>query len=112
VISRNLAGDEYRRRKDELRRLLGNPEQMRARPGGDALARVLAARRDKLKKIDDQLNMLASNGDLLQPRSALFRSYVHLHCNRLLPSDQSMEEQILALLSRARDSLSRAPYQL
>jgi len=37
---------------------------------------------------------------------------VHLHCNRLLAGDRSAEEQILALLARTRDSLSRAPYRL
>ena len=31
---------------------------------------------------------------------------------RLLAGDRSAEEQILALLARARESLSRAPYQL
>jgi thiopeptide-type bacteriocin biosynthesis protein len=112
VTSRNLAGDEYRRRKDALRRLLGDPEQIRARPGGDALARVLAARRNELARIGDRLDALASAGELLQPKSTLFRSYVHLHCNRLLASDRSAEEQILALLARARNGLSCAPYGL
>src|SRR5262249_44085119 len=32
VPFRNLAGDEYRRRKDALRRLLGDPEHIRDRP--------------------------------------------------------------------------------
>jgi thiopeptide-type bacteriocin biosynthesis protein len=110
VTSRNLAGEEYRKRKDTLRRLLGDPEQIRARPGGDALARVLVARRNGLARIRDQLDSLASAGELLQPKSTLFRSYVHLHCNRLFASDRSAEELILALLERTRNGLSRAPY--
>jgi thiopeptide-type bacteriocin biosynthesis protein len=110
VSSRKLAGDEYRRRKDTLRRLLGDPEQLHARPGGDALARVLDARRNELAGVRDQLDALARAGELLQPKSTLFRSYVHLHCNRLFASDRSAEEQILALLERTRDGLSRAPY--
>lgn len=112
VPSRNLVSDEYRRRKDALRRLVGDPEEMRARPGGDALARVLAARHDELARIGAQLDTLGSAAELLQPKSALLRSFVHLHCNRLLAGDRSAEEQILALLARTRDSLSRAPYRL
>jgi thiopeptide-type bacteriocin biosynthesis protein len=110
MTSRNLAGEEYRKRKDTLRRLLGDPEQVRARTGGDALARVLVARRNELARIRDRLDALESAGELLQPKSMLFRSYVHLHCNRLFASDRSAEEQILALLERTRNGLSRAPY--
>ena len=112
VTSRNLAGDEYRRRKDALRRLLGDPEHLHTQPGGDALARILATRRNEIATIGRQLDALSSAGELLQPRTALFRSYVHLHCNRLLSGDRTAEEQILALLARTRDSLSRAPFEL
>jgi thiopeptide-type bacteriocin biosynthesis protein len=105
-----LAANEYRRRKDTLRRLIGDPEQLFARPGGDALARILAARRNEIARIGDQLDALASAGELLQPKTVLYRSYVHLHCNRLLAGDRSAEEQVLTLLARARDSLRRAPY--
>jgi lantibiotic biosynthesis protein len=108
--SRTLAADEYRRRKDTLRRLIGDPEELFARPGGDALARIFAARRNEIARIVDQLDGLASAGELLQPKSALFRSYVHLHCNRLLAGDRFAEERVLTLLARARDSLRRAPY--
>ena len=110
VISRTLASDDYRRRKDTLRYLLGDPEQLRVRPGGDALARVLATRRDAVAKVGDRLNALATAGELLQSKSTLLRSYVHLHCNRLLAGDRSAEEQILALLARARYGLSQAPF--
>jgi thiopeptide-type bacteriocin biosynthesis protein len=111
VTSRKLAGDEYRRRKDTLRGLLGDPDQIRSRPGGDALARMLDARRIELARIRVQLDALASAGELLQPKSTLFRNYVHLHCNRLFAGERSAEEQILALLERTRDGLSRAPFR-
>jgi thiopeptide-type bacteriocin biosynthesis protein len=111
VPSRNVAGDEYRKRKDTLRKLLGDPEQIRARPGGDALARVFDTRRVELARVCDELDALASTGELLIPKSTLFRSYVHLHCNRLFSIDRPAEEQILALLARTRDGLSRAPYK-
>jgi thiopeptide-type bacteriocin biosynthesis protein len=110
VSWRTMAGDEYRRRKDSLRRLLGDPEQIRSQLGGDALARVLAARRSELEKIGCRLDALAAAGELSRPKSALLRSYVHLHCNRLLAGDEAGEEQILALLGRTRYGLSQAPF--
>ena len=110
VSSRTVAGDEYRRRKTMLRALLGDPEQIRSQPGGDALARVLAARRNELDTIGRRLDALTAAGELSQPKSALFRSYVHLHCNRLLAGDGSAEERVLGLLARARYGLKQAPY--
>ncbi len=111
VSSRTVAGDEYRRRKDVLRGLLGDPEQIRIQPGGDALARVLAARRNELEPIARQLDALTAAQELSQPKSMLFRSYVHLHCNRLLAGDRSAEGQVLGLLARTRYGLKQAPYK-
>jgi thiopeptide-type bacteriocin biosynthesis protein len=108
--SRTVAGDEYRRRKDALRGLLGDPEQIRTQTGGDALARVLAARRNELEPIARRLDALTAAQELSQPKSMLFRSYVHLHCNRLLAGDRSAEEQVIGLLARARYGLKQAPY--
>jgi lantibiotic biosynthesis protein len=110
VSSRAIAGDEYRRRKDVLRGLLGDPEQIRNQSGGDALARVLAARRNELETIGRRLDALIAAQQLSQPKSMLFRSYVHLHCNRLLAGDPSAEEQVLGLLARTRYGLKQAPY--
>jgi thiopeptide-type bacteriocin biosynthesis protein len=110
VSSRTIAGDEYRRRKDMLRGLLGDPEQIRSQPGGDALARVLAARRNELETIGRGLDALTAAGELSQPKSVLLRSYVHLHCNRFLAGDRSAEEQVLGLLARTRYGLQQAPY--
>ena len=110
VASRTTAGDEYRRRKEVLRRLLGDPEQIRAQPGGDALARALAARTDRVVAIGQSLDALIVTGELAQPKRRLYSSYVHLHCNRLLAGDRSAEEQVLGLLARARYGLMQAPY--
>jgi thiopeptide-type bacteriocin biosynthesis protein len=110
VNSRTVAGDEYRRRKDTLRGLLGDPEQIRSQPGGDAVARVLAARRNELERIGRRLDELTAAGELSQPKSMLFRSYVHLHCNRLLAGDRSAEEQVLGLLARTRYGLNQASF--
>ncbi|MCW3474785.1 lantibiotic dehydratase [Limobrevibacterium gyesilva] len=109
VTARTLAGDDYRRRKEVLRRLLGDSEHIRAQPGGDALARVLAARGDALAPLGRRLETLAAAGELSQPKGALFSAYVHLHCNRLMAGDRSAEEQVLALLGRTRYGLRQAP---
>ncbi len=74
VSSRTIAGDEYRRRKETLRGLIGDPEQIRSQPGGDALTRVLADRRNELGRIARRLDVLAASGELSQQKSALFRS--------------------------------------
>ena len=102
-------GDEYRRRKHSLRSLLGDPEEMRSQPGGDALARTLAARRHVLEEVGRRLAEMEAAGLLFLPKSKLFSSYVHLHCNRLLGVDRAAEEQALGLLARTRNGLSRAP---
>jgi thiopeptide-type bacteriocin biosynthesis protein len=109
VSSRTIAGHEYRRRKQTLRDLLSDAEQIRSQPGGDALTRVLADRRNELGKIARRLDLLAASGELSQQKSMLFRSYVHLHCNRLLAGDSPTEEQVLALLERTRYGLVQAP---
>jgi thiopeptide-type bacteriocin biosynthesis protein len=109
VTSRSLASEEYRLRKDTLRLLLGDPEYIRDERGGDALARVLMERKVQLVRIGGQLDMLLASEELSQPKNVLLRSYVHLHCNRLLGIDRSAEQQALALLARARYGLCQAP---
>jgi thiopeptide-type bacteriocin biosynthesis protein len=103
------AGDEYRRRKDSLRSLLGDPEGIQNQRGGDAVARVLAAQRRESEAAKQRLDELEAAGLLFQPKTQLFSSYVHLHCNRLLGVDRMAEEQALGLLARTRNGLSRGP---
>jgi class I lanthipeptide synthase len=109
VPSRNTGGEEYRRRQAALRALLGNPGHLRQQPGGDALARALAARRDELSSPAKRLNELAETRELSQPVSALFRSYVHMQCNRLLSAGGPEEDQIIGLLQRTHYGLSLLP---
>jgi len=109
VGSKNTAGDEYRRRKEALRLLLGDIDQVWQHQGGDAVARILAARREELAPVSHRLRTLADAGLLSQQTSSLWRSYVHLHCNRLLAGDWSAEQQVLGLLARTRYGLTKAP---
>lgn len=107
VASRSTASDDYRRRQQSLRRLLGDAEAVRSESGGDALMRILARRAEALAEPGGRLDTLAAAKRLSQPKHALLRSYVHLHCNRLLAGDRAGEEQVLALLARARYGLAQ-----
>ncbi|MEA2126111.1 MAG: lantibiotic biosynthesis protein [Solirubrobacteraceae bacterium] len=88
-------GDDYRRRRRDLRALLGRPH------ADSPLAAALAARRAALIPAGAQL------GSLDRTRAQLCRSYIHLHANRLGPSVP--EQRVLQLLRRTREGLSRAP---
>jgi class I lanthipeptide synthase len=109
VPSRNTSGEEYRRRQTALRALLDDPGHLRQRQGGDALARALATRSDELSSPAKHLNELAETRELSQPVGALFGSYVHMQCNRLLSVGDPEEDQIIGLLQRTRYGLSQAP---
>jgi thiopeptide-type bacteriocin biosynthesis protein len=105
--ARDAAGTEYRRRKALLRRLLGSPEQLMAQRNGAAIAGVLAERRAALAPAALRLARLEAAGGLGQGRNVLYRSYVHLHCNRLLGANQAAETMIIGLLARTLDGLAR-----
>ena len=109
VTSRDQASAEYRQRKGLLRALLGDPARLRAEPGGEALASALAARHEALARLAPQLIALADQGRLSQTLAMLCRSYVHLHCNRLLGLVASGEPTVLGLLLRTHEGLERAP---
>jgi lantibiotic biosynthesis protein len=111
VVSRHQTGQEYRQRKQTLRSLLGDPTRLLAEPGGEAVARVFGARREALAPVAKRLYELTERGELGQPKSQLYQSFVHLHCNRLLGSGQTIEEQALGLLLRTREGLDKAPLQ-
>jgi thiopeptide-type bacteriocin biosynthesis protein len=81
-------GEEYRRRKAELRPLLGAPHPADAA----GLGAVLAPRRAASLRVDS-------------PRVA--RNHVHMHLNRLL-TDGVAEQTVLELLRRTRAGLDRS----
>jgi lantibiotic biosynthesis protein len=107
--AKSTSGQTYRQRQATLRALLGDPGHLRRQPGGDALARALAVRKHELSQPAQRLNELIESGEISQAASELCRSYVHLHCNRLLGPGGPREDQIIGLLQRTRYSLGRAP---
>jgi thiopeptide-type bacteriocin biosynthesis protein len=109
VTLRHESGPEYRQRKQTLRSLLGDPARLLAEPGGEAVARALAARRQALIPVTQRLHALTERGELGQPMSTLYQSFVHLHCNRLLASDWALEQRLMGLLLRTREGLQTAP---
>jgi thiopeptide-type bacteriocin biosynthesis protein len=114
VVSRHETGPEYRQRKGTLRSLLGDTQSLPTELGGEAVARTFAARRAALAPVAQRLGESAERGELGQPPSILYRSFVHLHCNRLLGNlgdGGATEEQALGLLLRTREGLDRAQLQ-
>lgn len=109
VASRRDAGQEFRRRQEVLRPLLGDPARLAIQPGGAAIRHALDERRTALAPVGKHLQGLTERGELTQEPEALYRSYVHLHCNRLLGSGTPLEQLILGLLLRVREGLERSP---
>jgi lantibiotic biosynthesis protein len=109
VVSRHETGSEYRQRKKALRLLLGDPKQLLADPRGEAVAREFATRREAFAPIVQRLDESMERGELAQPKSKLYQSFVHLHCNRLLGNGPATEQQLIGLLLRTREGLDRAP---
>lgn len=107
TVDRRDSGATYRARQRELRQVLGDPDWL-ANASAERAA-VLAAARADLAAVGPQLDALAARGELWQSRRGLARSFVHMHCNRLLGIDRARERETIGLLLRTRESLSRAP---
>ena len=102
-------GQDFRGRQRQLRTLLGRVDAMAQASDSESLAQIFDVRRQELAPIAARLDTLAREDALSQPRTSLWRSYVHLHCNRLLGTDSSLEERALQLLRRTREGLNRSP---
>jgi thiopeptide-type bacteriocin biosynthesis protein len=97
------SADEYRRRKEAWQRLFADHRTTDAgAPGAGELARVLGGRRAALALLSQELRSLEDVDQLTQPLESIAASYVHLHCNRLLGTDQHTERLVLDLLRRLR----------
>ncbi|MFI9402527.1 lantibiotic dehydratase [Nocardia sp. NPDC052316] len=109
VLDRRATSAEYRAQQSALRALLGDPHWLSTQPGGDAIAEILARRRILLRECAARFDVLAERGALCRSRQELIRSFVHMHCNRLLGCGHPPEQQVLGLLWRTSESLRHAP---
>ncbi|MFJ6498706.1 lantibiotic dehydratase [Streptomyces virginiae] len=103
-VSRH-GGQQYRQRGHQLRESLGRPD----RPEASALHVILKERRVALAPSAGLLAALGREGGLERSHIELCTSYVHMHLNRILPLDGTGERQVLELLRRTREGLTRAP---
>ncbi|WP_378729820.1 lantibiotic dehydratase [Nocardia brasiliensis] len=109
VLDRRATSEEYRGQQPILRSMLGDPGWLSDQPGGDAIAAVLARRRIHVRASASRLDALADRGELGRSRLELARSFVHMHCNRLLGCGHPPEQRVLGLLWRTGESLRHAP---
>jgi thiopeptide-type bacteriocin biosynthesis protein len=107
--ARAEAGSEYRRRKVELRSLLGTPEFLASEPGGAEIAGIFKVRREALVPLSDHLRQLGNRGESHQSIDSLCSYFVHIHINRIGILDSLSEQQLLGLLLRTREGLQKAP---
>jgi thiopeptide-type bacteriocin biosynthesis protein len=97
-------GREYRARGAVLRSALRRAA-LRAEPFG----RRLRPARSALTAAAQELASLRRRDLLARTPTDLYRSFVHLHLNRLLGPDAAREQLIMELLLRTRESLVRTP---
>lgn len=101
------AGKDYRTRQKRLRALLGPPDGPALL--GEDVAEILKQRRETLTRAAGKLAALEADGRLTTSHDALWGSYVHLHCNRLLGGRAPSEGHLLRLLQRTRKGIVIAP---
>ena len=103
--ARHVVGEQYRRRKQELRSLLSDERTLASRPGGDVLLALLAQRYAAIAPIAASLTELraSAGNDFVAEWCA---SIAHLHCNRLLGASSQIESALFALLLRTREGLA------
>ena len=102
------SGPEYRRLKDSLRAALGDlPRWLADKPFGSVIASAIEQRRRDLISVSTRLRQLAGSGLLDRSIDVLSASYTHLHLNRL--GGTSIEQTLISLLRRGRESLVKAP---
>jgi thiopeptide-type bacteriocin biosynthesis protein len=110
VTSRNEVevGQAYRQQKVLLRSLLGNAQYLSDEPGGKQLVQAFEKQQEALTPIAARLRGLAEQGAVTVSLDALYSSYIHMHCNRLLGTDRAAERKVMGLLLRTREGLERS----
>ena len=97
-------GSEYRRRRQAILDALVDPSEL-----GREVVAVLAERRNAIAPLAARLTQLMRRGAVSLPLETIFRSFVHMHCNRLLRADLDNEGRVIGLLLRAREAMAHMP---
>lgn len=97
-------GADYRETLGLLKQLLTD-ESSTAGDAYSLLRSTVASHRNGLLQIAEKLDRLLEAGGIRKTKADLCRSYVHMHCNRLLGPDLRSEQRTLILLKRCLMSL-------
>ncbi|MFC0548458.1 lantibiotic dehydratase [Kutzneria chonburiensis] len=89
TVDRNATGKAYRELKGDLITALTDPTWLDPRA-----VEILARRRARIAALGGEFDL------------KLARSYVHMHCNRLLACGHPPEQNVLGLLARTRETLA------
>jgi len=99
-IARNESGADYRLHKDELMALFVTDKNAPHQP----LDAILAEWKSSLSSVGAKYNSLNASASLSRDLLWIYRSFVHMHCNRLGLNNQQ-EAQAISLAHRAADAV-------
>jgi thiopeptide-type bacteriocin biosynthesis protein len=108
---RKETSEEFRKEQAAFRSVLGDPDWLSNQPAGAEAAAILAVWDALVRAVAAELDQLAQTGQLGKTKQQLARSFVHMHCNRLLGCGHPPEQRVLGLALRTRESLARAPWR-
>jgi thiopeptide-type bacteriocin biosynthesis protein len=108
VPSLHESGAAYRQKKAQFRLLLGSSKGLLDMPGGELVRDTLVTWKTTLTLVARQLSEARCEEQLRGHLSTLYRSYVHMHCNRM-GLDREKEQEVLQLLLRTREGLVCSP---
>ncbi len=106
------SGKVYRQKSVQLRSLLGTyitPTAPDIYCCNELVGNILQARRTTLLSVAQSLAQAKAQHRLTVPLDSLYRSFVHMHCNRFLGIDREAEQEVLELLLRTHEGLQRSP---
>lgn len=95
-------GPAYRTRKDALRALFLEKEEVFP----DVLRATIDDFTATAKKVGAAYRRLEKAGSLAQPADVIYRSFVHMHCNRYLGVELEQEDEAIALACRVLEGLA------
>ncbi|MGB8698555.1 MAG: lantibiotic dehydratase, partial [Thermosynechococcaceae cyanobacterium] len=101
-------GEDYRQRKNTLRILLKDPDNLLISPDSQAVIQLLTSRHTAMIAIVQHLQK--NTGDKVSEKElfALYGSFAHMHCNRIFGTDRRYELRVIELLLRTRMGLAKS----